>query len=85
MEEAVGKLEAFAAAGSVALPAPHHWSGRQVSAEQACGGEKVPFSLLPKPALPVLSLVWASSKRKDSKGNTTHCPRAMLTAQLSEC
>lgn len=86
LEEARGKLEAFAAAGSVALPALCHRSGRQVSTKKASGGgEKVPFPLLHKSALPALFPVLASTKRKNSKGNRRHHPWAKPTAQLSAC
>lgn len=84
-EEARGKPEAFAAAGCVALPALCHRSGRQVNAKQACGGERVPFPLLHTSASLAPSLVLARSKRKGSKGNTTHHLRAMLTARLAAC
>lgn len=82
-EEARGKPEAFAAAGSAALPALRHRSGRQVSTKQACGGERVPFPLLHTSASLAPSLVLASSKRKDSKRNKMHHLRAMLTAPLA--
>lgn len=85
LEAATGRLEAFAAAGSMAMPALRHWSGRQGSAKQACVGEKVPFPLLHKTASSALSLVLPSSRRKDSKGNIMHHLRAMLTAQLAAC